>query len=189
MKVTCKLELADFRAFERAIVAHKPLGTRWLNRFFVPTVIFFAITITAFDSSFRERLARNGVRELMTMALIYGGVALFLTVIRWWRTQMENKKILVATMFREPVTFEINEEGVIGNDADGQNFMRWNAVKEIWNEAEHLIVILGENHGMFIPKRAFDSPQDAQNFAAFAQNQWQNAHPLSPSAPPISAPK
>ena len=186
MKVTCRLELADFRAFERALLAHKPLGAQLLNRFSMVLVLFFASVFIIADPRFRLRFAFNPARELVIIALVYGFFVLVFFGFSRFQKKFTDKKLLATAMFREPVIFEINEDGVIGNDADGQNFTRWNAVKDVWNEAEHIIVLLNENHGLFIPKRAFDSPQDAQNFAAFAQNQWEKAHPLPPGAPPIS---
>lgn len=82
--------------------------------------------------------------------------------------------------FEEQVCLE--EDGVRTHSLE-EGFLVWDDIWRVEEVEAHCFLFLDEKHALIVPKRAFDSPQTAQNFIAFAHHRWREAHPVLVAPP------
>ena len=106
---------------------------------------------------------------LLTVVVI-GGVAAFIhTRLRNRRYRSLGKSI--ASIF-QPRLLRLEEESVFYVDATGERTVPWKSVSEIVEDAERLYLFQGPRAVVPIPRNAFASPAEMQEFIRFARARW-----------------
>ena len=76
---------------------------------------------------------------------------------------------------KEAHTTEITPEYLRQQDATGETKTRWNGIHKVVETATHIVLWVSPSAAYVVPKRAFDSEENAALFAQNAVNYWQQA--------------
>lgn len=175
--VSCVLTLADYDALS-TLVEKKSVGwldvlARWGFPAFAGLVAAFSLLNLLSGSAYYKSWAGPYGELIFWLCL-----ALFVpivTALRPFLFRMDSR-----FDFEEQVCLE--EDGVRTHSLE-EGFLVWDDIGRVEEVEAHCFLFLDEKHALIVPKRAFDSPQTAQNFIAFAHHRWREAHPVLVAPP------
>ena len=174
MEVTYTLEPADMRAFRK--YGRPPANQAFLAGL---TVWLGAAAVFLWSVTFGTRPIWRGFSGPLTLGLVVSDLAVsvaavLLASVLWRNTRPEADAVPPA--WREPITVAINAGHIYRKDATGEVFTPWRALHSIKDTPERFFVLLHDgNTGFIVPKRAFESPDDAQAFYEAAYGWWNDA--------------
>lgn len=86
-------------------------------------------------------------------------------------------------------TLELGDAGFTETTHVSQNFISWEAVKEIEETKNYVALLVRAGSSYFIPKRAFSSSEEIRDFVSIAQNHIEKASSMLTPPPSITEPE
>lgn len=77
----------------------------------------------------------------------------------------------------QPTAFHFDRSGIEITNHQGRGHLDWKYVESVGESGAHIFILLGGLHAFIIPKRLFETPQDAGQFSAYLR-----AHAATPRA-------
>lgn len=186
-----QLEAADVGAFQRYTNGDKgkqlsPVQT--LLALFVGMVImglFFYLTLSKSATTRPLRAAPSAssplfsVLSLFLPMLLFAGFWLFLITA----SKKANKK---SPILQHPSTVTLSNEELRVEFASTAVTNRWAGVSRVENTPSHLFLFTQPADGFIVPRRAFNSDEEFEQFCGFARQKSEAAKPPAPQMPPIA---
>jgi hypothetical protein len=152
-------EVSDLRALNREV-------TRWWV--LLPFALIFGWLVWLFGSLMLE----EGFNWLLL------GILLVIVVAasgQWtWRPLLVHRSLRRQGLL-EPMTIGIGPEHLLVQAARADARIKWTGIKRIMRKGDRLFVFSSKTVAHIIPRRAFGSDADFQDFAAAAQEHWERA--------------
>ena len=79
---------------------------------------------------------------------------------------------------RAPHTFAVTEEGFDVHAGEGHSVIKWSAIREISVEDGLLFVFASARSAYIVPRRAFATPPEFDDFIKCARAEWKRHHRL-----------
>jgi hypothetical protein len=161
-----------------ANVRHSDLA--WLNLYMAPRQrgvwIYFGI-ITAACFAFMLWLLRPvGSGTIMLAAVtgvlagIAGTVVGSLSTLAHILAQANEKSGVLG-----PRTYSLRDDGIQYQSGAGESLLRWSAIDSVHKLKNYVFIGLTSSVFWIVPRRAFNSPQEFDNFCTTAHARWQAA--------------
>lgn len=106
---------------------------------------------------------------LLFSALIVYGLSALLTYV----SQLIG--FLLGSATRRPQTVTITPHAVTKYIGDASSTLAWSNIARVVATRRSVLLFTGRNSAIIVPKRAFDTPEAADAFAASAQHFWTEA--------------
>lgn len=180
MEIHYTLNQEDAAAFLKR--GQKQLS-RWIVLLMVPLV---AGMVVAPDLI---RILKRGTGiPLGTLLTFVGPMAafgIFYAFFSWYNPRAQTAKLATHPYFIGEHTARLSEEAFHHTNEGGGDFTRWRIIKEIVDSPEHIFVLVTAGQGHVIPKRAFATPAEAEQFLVRAQELQRKATSTEPIASPM----
>jgi hypothetical protein len=174
------LTLADVDALSTLL---EKQNTRWLDVF----IRWFFPIVACFGAFFSIINFWSGSAHYNSWMGRYGDVVFWVSLALSIPVFMALRPFL----FRLHPHFGVQEqvcleENGVRTHTREEGFLTWNYILRVEEVETHCFLFLDKKGALIVPKRAFESPETAQKFIAFAQNHWREANlPYgAPTAPP-----
>ena len=91
-----------------------------------------------------------------------------------WRqaTQLAHAYQKQAPQVYAPVSWTLQEDGILQQTAEQTSVREWRSIREIYSTHEFLIFELGEAQALLLPRRCFTTPAASQKFVEVARELW-----------------
>ena len=201
MEISFQLTPGDIAAFQK--LHARRYGMRW--PFFV---VLFGLAIgilpQLIGSNFWLRLQMLGpatvLRQMLNSVLrlvsnlpallsLLIPIAFFLFVWLFLVPRVTRGEIQKTDAYKMQQTIKLSAEGLFQSQASGDFLYRWPYLFAVIDDAAHIFLLINRNTAVVVPKRAFASEQEAQQFFETARDYWQQNQDAPPPIPaPIPAP-
>lgn len=185
MQITYSVQAADFDALSRQLKG----TTGYSGRHFLRTISLLLVgVLTMSFVIYRLPGQRPIVRAqsydssvLNSPIVILLGYVLPLICFVGFYFFIAKRKLLnvIETNpdWSQPRVAEIAPEFLISRYASGESSSRWELMKKVAETDTHLFFLVTNIETHLIPKRAFDTEENAKLFAQTALSHWERAHP------------
>jgi YcxB-like protein len=167
-EITFTLDPTDLRRFDEF--------SRKQRRGLTPRVLLILIIVALLGSllwGLRIGFYRlDTPRHLWAMVLSHGIPLLAIVFVMFlWKP---NYAKLAATLpgFLEPRSVRVSGECLHHQDATGEMSILWHMVKKIDTDADYIYFVFANDNGFLVPRRAFPTPEEAQQFYRTAMTFW-----------------
>ena len=178
LTVDYQLTEEDFMAYFRYRQWGVPGGRRRILLGWVALMLFVAAVVLVTTTP----QARIYAVLVLAPALLIISAVYFLAV--WHYPRDAARQYRKTPHVFQPTSLSVTPGGVAGRQG-GVEFRRdWSAVREVLTTGSHLFFMLGGQHALVIPRRAFGSPAAAQKFLALAREYQDGARGSFAPSPP-----
>ena len=153
MEISYELTFYDYWNFNKFSIFHSP-KIRNIN--FVLFLVFTVIIIQRIMKNPSDTLGANlfsFLFQIIVFALLY-------YFILWSQALYVSKKSNILG----DQTVTISEDGIIENTSFSKSFFKWHGIKYIKFNKLYFFIFLTDSTGIIIPKRAFTSDVESDNF-------------------------
>jgi hypothetical protein len=135
-------------------------------------VIIFALTMVGEVWSLTGVIDWTGLISLLFVLVIVLVVCSRRMRARFWL------RIMSFSALHSAQSFAITPVALRVSSSKGVFDARWSAFTDIKRSADRLFAFMNHRQAYVVPRRAFDSDEQFQAFAAAAQERWEQSHRL-----------
>jgi hypothetical protein len=152
-------EVADFRALNRQVL-------RWWA--LLPSVVILGWLVWFFSTLMVEQGFDWLLAGILTVIVVAASGP-------WtWRPFIMHRTLRRQGLLASQ-TFVIEPDYIVTHSERGDGRWRWSAVRKIKRVGDRLYIFTAKSVALIIPRRAFDSDQKYEAFAAAARERWEHS--------------
>ncbi len=158
MRVIVDLQLADFEALTKHVLAKPDAGAR--NNFgTVPKIGLWVCIVVVLVV-----LLQLGVLSRPTLLVALGGIVVF-GAIFWlfFRQALSRSMPGDSGVILGSHTYEFTDDAIRDSSRNAESIVRWHAVRSIDETDDHIFVMVDRNAAFIVPKRDLPSESDQQS--------------------------
>jgi len=180
MTVEYELTKEDLSAFNLYHHFHSATARRqYLRAWFIPALVWFLVCTGIWYLADRTR--GTPLRTFLDLLPLFSGVPFHLTIFPWWYRRKVRK--IAAGMVgegrnrgllsRQRITISL--ENVVSSSEHGQTSTAWRAIERVVTASEHAYIYTNALAAIIVPRRAFASPSEFEQFVRTAREYHEKA--------------